>query len=129
MIYKLNKKLKQVQSTNYHEVTELLSYYLEEIKEENNQLKNQLMTESSINEENEKSAVTNESEENPPAKRNSHILPIYEGETEDEHVETSLEAQVLNLHRQHVPSADIARKLNCGKTEVDLIIKFHGNEQ
>jgi len=40
-------------------------------------------------------------------------------------VETSLEAQILQLHTNGETIDDIAKKLNCGKTEAEIIIKMH----
>lgn len=40
-------------------------------------------------------------------------------------VETSLEAKVLQLHTNGETIDDIAKKLNCGKTEAEIIIKMY----
>lgn len=40
-------------------------------------------------------------------------------------VESSLEGKVLQLYHQGLSIADIAKKLDCGITEAELIIRFH----
>lgn len=52
--------------------------------------------------------------------------PNYETKRQTEDViETSLEGQVLQLHREGKTVSEIAKQLSRGKTEVDLLIKLN----
>ncbi|MDY0396397.1 hypothetical protein RWE15_21250 [Virgibacillus halophilus] len=37
----------------------------------------------------------------------------------------STEAKILQLHQQGKQTEEIAKELGCGKTEAELVIKFH----
>lgn len=118
LIFKLNNKLKQNKSPDPNEIAELLEYYLDEFKIENKQLKDELDNQSPLSKD-EKNMNDVESD-------HSETEGNFEVEVEaDDFLETSLEAEVLHLHQQKYPPAEIAKRLNCGKTEVELIIKFH----
>jgi hypothetical protein len=58
------------------------------------------------------------------AKIESEDLPEI---SQDDQIDApSVQAQVLQLFKQGYKTEDIAKKLNMGKTEIDLIIKFYG---
>ena len=46
-------------------------------------------------------------------------------ELKEDKLETSLEAQVFQLAKQGISIEEIAKKLNRGKTEIELMIKLH----
>ena len=113
-IYQLYK---QVQTPNKQgasqETIELLDMYLVEVKEENKRLEKTLLAKEQY-----------QSNENPMEKEvaNTYTLPEVD---DDIQFETSQQAEILQMHDQGMSNAEIARKLNCGKTEVELIIKLH----
>ena len=126
IIYHLNKKVKQIESTNPNEVMELLQFYLDEIKKENKQLKSNLdHNASAVGEMNTDNIAPLEKQNNIQYVQEQQGFPLNIETDIDDHVEASIEARVLHLYHQNIDASEIAQILNCGKTEVDLIIKFH----
>ncbi|GAA4059900.1 DUF6115 domain-containing protein [Amphibacillus indicireducens] len=124
---------KQTLDQQQKEIEELLAVYLLEIREENDKLI-QL-----INQQPKKEPVVKQ----PKSVDKSQEVPMptkleteakyqdYQPFVPDDQepvVEQSFAAQVLSLaERGDTPEA-IAKKLNRGKTEVELLIKFHQNQ-
>ncbi|WP_164668970.1 DUF6115 domain-containing protein [Virgibacillus doumboii] len=121
-IYQLFKQVQSYKKGNAQDIIELLDTYLEEIKEENRLLEEKI------------------DKQNPQAPKvapvNNHIRQDIEEEheytppqaSEDaDDFEASLQAQIMHLHDKGLTVDEIARKLNCGKTEAELIIKM-GNK-
>jgi len=126
IIYHLYKKVKQVESTNPNEIMDLLQFYLDEIKEENKQFKSNFdINYSRVNEAKIENIAPLENQSNIPYEQEQKEFPLDIETNIDDRVEASLEAKVLHLYYQNTDTSEIARILNCGKTEVDLIIKFH----
>lgn len=90
------------------DMIELFDMYLAEVKEENNRLEKTLQ---------DKDEKVMEKEA-----QHSYTLPEVDDNVE---FETSLQAKILQMHTQGMSNEEIARKLNSGKTEVDLIVKLH----
>lgn len=110
------------------EIEELLAVYLLEIREENEKLvdlidQSDRLTSTPIT-ETKKNDAPLESEPNKAAEKYSSYQPI-EPDDQADTVEPSFAAQVLSLHAQGTTPEAIARQLNRGKTEVELLIKFH----
>jgi DNA-binding NarL/FixJ family response regulator len=113
--------MEMMKKSNTDDIQDVLAAYLQEIKKENLQL--QYAAEE-----------TPAAEEQPVQGRDdSHPIPaaikpagteIYENEQKD-YVETSLHSSILQLHDKGFSETEIARKLNCGKTEAALIIKLY----
>ncbi|ENH98210.1 hypothetical protein J416_00654 [Gracilibacillus halophilus YIM-C55.5] len=142
---KLEELEKNVQD-QVKSMEELLSFHLMELKEENHdfmkQLQNQQMTsvdthaeeasspETAIEKEKSKETTTPEIDvttNTAPQYTDSKHLIQTDGEHEDT-VEASETAQVLHYYGKGLSADDIARKLHMGKTEVELLLKFHQNE-
>lgn len=129
IIYQLYQQIGNLKSERSRETEVLLSRFLDEIKQENRQLQQQLQQEnkkeqntatikSQAKYEPEQTAEVNKEPENdisefPP-------IPIA---TEDK-VETSIESQVFQMHQKGISTETIAKQLNRGKTEVELLIKL-----
>lgn len=126
ILYRLYREIQQLKKSNPEDIVELLELYLEEIKEENQQLKEEISVSTDTSEEiegmNSKTAET------------KSTLPLVDNEiyddtllptNKDDHVEASIEAKMLNLYQQNMDTTEIARILDCGKTEVDLVIKLY----
>ncbi|SEQ57468.1 hypothetical protein SAMN05216232_2737 [Virgibacillus subterraneus] len=119
-IFQLFKQLQLLKKDSSQDIMELLETYLEEIKEENRFLEEEIgktnsetVAPSSIEFEAE------QKEENVP-----EYIPESAKVVDDS--ETSMQAKILQLYDQGLKVEDIARRLNCGKTEAELIIKLHG---
>lgn len=125
LIFTLKNKLEQIKITNPNDIIQLLEHYLAEIKEENKQLRDELDNNISSIEEN-KDTIHQDLNKR---ERNQAIEDKELAIEKDDLMETSMEAKILHLHHQKFSPAEIARKLNCGKTEVELIIKFHDKKE
>lgn len=123
-LFQLLKKQDPQQDAD--EIASLFESYLQEIRTENERLKERLLEqkpEHSTTEKNRNNEVIDEREIGQVAYEASELtLP---GMDIQDHVEASLESQVLKLHDQGFSSEQIARKLDRGKTEVELIVKLY----
>lgn len=129
-MYSLYKELQvlKTENTNANEIAEVFESYLKEIKVENERLeKETLMPSKKLD---ELKVHTEKEKEFKPYNKSA-----FEDETKKDYkplepyikddVDTTLESQVLQLASQGYLSNEIAGKLNCGKTEAELIIKLH----
>lgn len=129
LIYHLYVLNKQNEHENHTEIIRIFDTYLKEIKEENKRLL-------SYN-NNEDRILENEPVTNSKPKHKEHHL-LYD-ETDSNHItdflkekpndsiETSIHAKVLQLYQKGLSVEEIAKQLDCGKTEAELIIKFYGS--
>ncbi|WP_339178177.1 hypothetical protein [Oceanobacillus sp. FSL W7-1293] len=127
--------LKDRQNANGNKQAEnVLKETLEEIRKENRMLQSLLEEDKQP----DKSPVKHDSIKyppSPPAEEKKEGAAMIEKEMQpiedfqpaafQDEVETSLEAQILQLHTNGETIDDIAKKLNCGKTEAEIIIKMH----
>lgn len=95
----------------------ILDSYMEEIRRENDKLQNLIEQSEDKTEHEHKIEYPSTPVYNPP------MIPSEE-KTEDQ-VETSLTAKILSLAEKGFAAEEIAKKLQCGKTEAELILKFH----
>ncbi|WP_399457233.1 DUF6115 domain-containing protein [Virgibacillus dokdonensis] len=117
VIFQLYKRMNANQQLDTSEIDALLAEYIDEIKKENIRLQQQLVTLNKREnvETNQIQLVEKEEQDD-----------SYNNEQQDE-ITTSLQAKILQLHSQGYTASEIARQLNCGKTEVALTIKFQQN--
>ena len=120
-IYKLSMQIRQTKQTDTDEIIHLFETYLEEIKAENNLLEKKL---SYQNDKGKTEAVMT----NLPSAQNEFVPDIPEPPKNNvkDKVEASLDAKILQLYNQGLTETEIAQKLNCGKTEAELIIRLYG---
>lgn len=126
-IYLLLKQIQQLKQDSPNDMTSLMETYLQEIKDENDQLQTALAIkpDKAHNEQDghSETAIVKEKQlANTTTINEAFTLP--EIDVKDQ-VESSLQAKVLQLYEQGHSSTEIAKKLNCGKTEAELIIKLH----
>ncbi|MFG6148888.1 DUF6115 domain-containing protein [Halobacillus sp. B23F22_1] len=95
------------------EIEDLFSSYLLEIKEENKRLETNLR----------RPDHTAFKRENRELKKESYLPP--EPNLETNQYEPSSHSRVINLYKEGESPGNIAKLLNIGKTETELIIKFH----
>ncbi|MGJ9458884.1 DUF6115 domain-containing protein [Oceanobacillus sp. CF4.6] len=124
-IYKLFQQIQTLKSQDTKEIEGLFEAYLQEIKEENSRLQAQLKA----NQKN-KSSITAKKQQGP--EQESQPAHWLEGDMEQllspveaDTLEASLESKVLQMHSEGLAIGDIARNLDCGKTEVEIILKLH----
>lgn len=125
VIYQLFKQmqtLKQTDSTDNDDIVELFEVYLQEFKDENKRLQDELVKDiSAVNTDVDKKDMELET----TIKHKSdheYIPPEYKA---DDRMEASLQARILQLYHKGFSETEIAQKLDCGKTEIALIIKLH----
>ncbi|WP_438272977.1 DUF6115 domain-containing protein [Virgibacillus dokdonensis] len=119
VIFQLYKRMNTNQQLDTSEIDALLAAYIDEIKQENIRLQQQLIT------LNKRENV--ETDQIQLVKKEEKDVP-YNNEQQDE-MTTSLQAKILQLHSQGHTASEIAQQLNCGKTEVALTIKFQQNSK
>lgn len=109
----LYQRIGMIEKQDSEEIDQLFQKYLAEIKDENSWLQEQLLR-------------PNMSENNNHIIEQSEYEPFAEGEQEiKDHLETSQTANILSLTQEGYSPNEIAQKLQCGKTEVELIIKLY----
>lgn len=122
-IYMLFQQLKNAKKQDMNEIMELFDTYLQEVKDENNRLQ-QVLRDHNQRSDNMYQQVkpTKQPEIEMDEFEQLQAIPIPDavGDT----VTASLESRVLQMHNQGLPIDEIARNLNCGKTEVEIIIKL-----
>lgn len=125
-IYQLYKQLQVVKQEDSSDVIELFETYLQEIKDENNRLQVELSGKVSQEktESPQQPEMYNKKQTTSENEKVSNYKPP-ENQMDDS-VEASLQARILQLYNEGLQETEIAQKLNCGKTEVALIIKLHG---
>lgn len=127
-IYQLFQQLKMKQEDS-EEIAEVFETYLQAIKEENKHLQNNLLndqTDGNMPDQSEEKIIETKEQtvESRDLKKDINNFSMPDIDVPD-HVEASLESQVLQLHSQGLSPSEIAQKLNCGNTEAELIIKLY----
>jgi len=127
-IYQLFQQLKMKQEDS-EEIAEVFETYLQAIKEENKHLQNNLLndqTDGNMPDQSEEKIIETKEQtvESRDLKKDINNFSMPDIDVLD-HVEASLESQVLQLHSQGLSPSEIAQKLNCGNTEAELIIKLY----
>lgn len=134
-IYYLYKEIQTLKNENAdaNDIAELFESYLLEIKVENERLENESFSQPT---KIKKDTISNSPKNEELLKENESIMvdtdlndyapvsPVARDE-----LETTLQAKILQLSSQGYSSDNIAEKLDCGKTEVALILKFHKNRK
>jgi len=120
-IYSLFQQLQTAKNQDTQDIMDIMEVYLQEIKEENNRLQSELQQEQEYIQE-KTNVVKQQEQSNMQEEINAIVYPKKElGDT----IEASLESRVLQLHAEGLAVNDIARKLDCGKTEAEIIIKLY----
>lgn len=136
-IFLLSMRLKRAneiekrQAEIQKEIEDLFQSYLFEMKEENEKLLKLI------------AKPTKPVNKNPIDNRGKATQQIYQTQMEkpkpkpkeytppvpnvEDRFETSLNSKVILLHEQGLKAEEIAQKLNKGKTEIELILKFNGS--
>jgi DNA-nicking Smr family endonuclease len=111
-MYRFYKQIKQLKNQDHQELNDILTAFLEELKEENVFLQNK---------KNQQQDEMNLSKKT-PNESDFDILQV--AMDKNDGVSTSIEGQAFSLYEQGVTVDEIARKLGRGKTEIELMIKF-----
>ncbi|SES75870.1 hypothetical protein SAMN05216389_10269 [Oceanobacillus limi] len=131
-IYFLLKQIQILRAQNHTEdLPELLESYLGEIKAENKRLQEEL-TASPVKRK-PKPTYKSDSQSKPQPNQTIKAVdqkldeyPAPKTDSMDDKVQASLQSRILQLHQSGFSIEEIARKLNCGKTEAELTVKLHG---
>ncbi|MCD8501537.1 MAG: hypothetical protein LRY71_07525 [Bacillaceae bacterium] len=134
LIQRINAKEKKPEQ-NYEqikrEIEDLMLSYTTEIKEENTKLV-RMISKMRIPKNNhqevanvtEKKRIVNPAEDEPSLQETDDFTPPKVVTIEDK-FEQSSTAQILSLANQGLSPKEIAKKLNMGDGEVELLLKFH----
>ncbi|MGP4040271.1 DUF6115 domain-containing protein [Gracilibacillus sp. D59] len=117
----VNQQVKNIEDT--------LAVYLVEIKEENEKFVKQVEDFSGNNFENNSTSQEQKEVKQPvtelnTSKKTKDYQPITNVEQVEDVVEQSSTAYVLHLHNKGYTVNEIAKKLDKGKTEIELLLKF-----
>lgn len=129
IIFNMYNQLQQLKASDVNEITEILDHYLQDIKRENELLKNEWKLNNDKEENNSFTGMKSRKNEKSVIEDSNELESISEMiqniDAINDYMETSLDARVLQLHKKGIPINDIAKQLQCGKTEAELIIKFY----
>lgn len=133
-IYQLYKQIQELKQTKNSELHTVAEQFISEIKQENKLLQERLTHHANL-------ATSNDLDQtmNPRQASNESLFqstlqsnkknPSIEGlniedltEKKHEEMELSFESKILQLHQQGLNVDQIAERLKCGRTEVDLIV-------
>ncbi|HLR73381.1 MAG TPA: hypothetical protein VK073_04115 [Pseudogracilibacillus sp.] len=135
-IYQLYQQLQQMKQTKENESQQIVQQFITEIKEENKHLQAQITAQYASPDVHENQQLKDESNMTSHSttsrtipteqeKSMKHIDSIIElTDNKHEQTEVSFEGKVLQLYQQGFDVDQIAKQLNSGRTEVDLIIKL-----
>ncbi|HLS23322.1 MAG TPA: hypothetical protein VK037_05340 [Pseudogracilibacillus sp.] len=130
-IYHLHEKLKKSKLEQLEQFEEVLASFMDEIREENTKLEQKLREEKvrrNVTYHRPITSSTPNFESNVAYQKNEDALSLrHSPSQEEDKVETSLESKVLQLQGEGKTVEEIAKQLNRGKTEVDLLLKLHRN--
>jgi len=139
-VFYLYQHIQSLKNNQTSEVEHMLNNFLQQLKLENEELEKKIhqanitpdekqKLRKHINEEARETKETNEmSESHKTIETNEssyEFPPIHMEEPNVDQVETSLHSQVFHLHKKGLTIEEIAKKLNRGKTEIELIIKLN----
>lgn len=148
VVYYLYKQTDSLRQLNLQDVKELLENTVATIKEENQRLQNNLQASQikantlhqTLDSKNPPQTTTenkhNHQKENTESKAAIYMKelestvahPIQGQVTIEDTYEPTIQGQVLQLHKKGLSTEQIAQALRCGKTEVDLILRFNENK-
>lgn len=125
VIYYLFAQIQLLKKGHSKEIEDLFDRYLQEIKQENIRLENSF-SEKGLG--NDQQPVADK--EIKAARENVMATNTYSPQIDivNDQFESSLESQILQLYDQGMTAEEIAKKLDCGKTEAALVIKISGKK-
>lgn len=128
-IYHLYEKTKRDKDEQVKRLEEILTEFMKNIRMENDQLErkiyeNEMRQQIKLDDNRPQQKPLNTQTDVPKDEWKVPDYTVKENLKEDI-VETSLESQILQLAREGKSVDEIAKQLNRGKTEVDLLIKMN----
>ncbi|RKQ37508.1 DUF6115 domain-containing protein [Oceanobacillus halophilus] len=121
-LYKQHQTNKQ---NDVREITKIFEEFIQEIQEENLRLQKEIQKGQKVDIAEPHDTKENELDMNTKYKSMPLHEPYLKVDDMEDSIEASLEAKVLQLYHEGKSVTEIAKKLNCGKTEADLIIRLH----
>lgn len=132
-VYQLFKQVQSIKIEKQDEIHNIMQFYLDEIKEENDRLERNIKLNSDqdsnkhktkhVEEYVEKVKINEDPTEMHKAEGNSEIDILNLIEEEDLY-EPSIASQIFQLKSEGHSIEEISKKLKCGKTEVELMLKL-----
>lgn len=145
IIYKLIQRFRTLKNNETSTIESMFNEYLEAFKEENQRLQTMILEESkkvprlekdeievkkSDNQQqlNKKEPFDNVQKQDVKYSTHPFIAELLPNENDgNDRIELSLQSKILDLYKRGWKEEDIAKELNCGKTEVVLTIKMDKN--
>lgn len=138
-LYQKQKQFQEEPESLYHlqqDLDEMLANYTKEIQRENRELKSMLSHSNGTKQQRKDETAHTQEEHIVTQRETANVVGKPEAETkeneyfppepeEGDKVEKSLQAEVLSLDAKGYTASDIAKKLQVGVTEVELLLKFH----
>lgn len=139
--FNLSNQMALLKEENISEIEQLFAKYLDEIKLENDRLQQEILQPNQTNKiasnEKQKKPTNNvvsytrkdliNQVKNEPVQSTNKLKQ--EAIKQDDVVETSIEANALQLYEQGYSATEIAQQLNRGTTEISLIIELNQREK
>ncbi|NBJ68376.1 MULTISPECIES: hypothetical protein [Clostridia] len=119
-IFQLFKRLKDSERYDTSEMNALFTEYINEIKQENVHLQQQLAQQKNNPPQEEKREVEKQEHISSP-----EIESIHNETKPQDEMKTSLQGKILQLYSKGFTPSEIAQQLNCGKTEAELTVKLY----
>lgn len=129
LIYYLYNQIQLIKKNNNTQLTNITKKFVEEVRVENERLEKHLLNRDEITADHIYPPPI-PSAKLQPIKKDGKEIPIeinLAPNIESDKATTSLQGKVLQLYDKGKTAEEIAKQLNCGITEVSLIIKFHEN--
>lgn len=129
MIFYLQHQINHMRKRKTEEINYLLEDFLEKIRLENDRLEKVIAKESNQRHASYENTIAyqKKNDSNDQKTSKSHFKKLHDInhlQFPQDRVETSLHAKILQLHKQGLSTTEIAQQLNCGKTEVELVLQF-----
>lgn len=135
-IFLLFQQIQATKQNQKDQLESLLKSFVEDIREENERLQKSLQSNlSSQQSEPNRNVNTQHTHTNKTDRSVSNRLvqnvkaehitnKLVQAENREDQIETSVESKILQLHEQGLSHEEIAKKMNRGKTEVELFLKM-----
>ncbi|MCF3942406.1 DUF2802 domain-containing protein [Oceanobacillus alkalisoli] len=129
-IFQLLKKVQQMENmSNSNELTAALERSLEEIKAENDRLQTLMTNQKQVKKDDQDNTIDEPADEKVPTNETQPVekedVDHLIGDAPGYKVEASLESRVMQLYAKGLTIEEIAKTLDCGKTEAELITRLY----
>lgn len=123
-VFQLFKQIQFIKSEKQDDIHNIMQFYLNEIKEENKKLEQNINLNKDSHKTKDNKTLTEESELKNNAGLISEEDSLLNLIKQEDVYEPSLAVQIFELESKGLSTEQISKKLKCGVTEVELILKL-----